>query len=123
MATRAKLKFRGDMPWYLEHKLMTKYGFRVHSRKNPEWLIVEKLKPTWTPEILTNGELPEETQNTLIRRCNTIVNQFNDPVAHIITLRIRVDNMAKTLPPIQRKFVQDWAERNLGDDSDALPHL
>lgn len=117
MAVKAKLKFRGDLPWELEHKLCTKLGFRIYSRCQKDWLIVEKVDHGWKPEVLVNGELPEDIRNTLIKRCNTIVNHFLDPDAHAYTIRTRLNNIAATLPPLQRKFVHDWITRNIeGDD-------
>lgn len=115
MAVKAKLKIRGDIPFQLEHKLCTKLGFRVFSRNHPEWVIVEKIQRPWQAEVLVNGELPEEIQNSLIKRCNNIVGQFIDPDAYATTIRMRLDNIARTLPPLQRKFVHDWIERNVDD--------
>lgn len=116
MAVKAKLKFRGDMAWDLEHKLLTKYGFIIHSRDRREWVVVEKRKSNFVPEVLVNGELPEEVQNTLNKRCITIVNHFDDPDAQLYIIRTRINNMSQTLPPLQRKYVQDWVERNVKED-------
>lgn len=116
MAIKAKLKFRGDMPWELEHDLCYKYGFNVYSRKHPEWVILEKRIQSFVPEVLVNGELPEEVQTVLTKRCNTIVNQFIDPDNHEKVIRMRITHMAGTLPAHQRKFVLDWLERNFGKE-------
>lgn len=113
MATKAKMKFRGDIPHWLEHKLVNKYGFRVFSRLHNEYLIVEKLKSSFQPEVLVNGELPNEIQLNLIKRCNTIMGHFNDPIANAYLIRLRIGNVANTLPPIQKKFVHEWLERNV----------
>lgn len=124
MAIKAKLRFRGDMPWALEHKLITRYGFRVFARSKTEWLIVEKIKTNFKPEVLVNGELAEDIQATLIKRCNTIINHFAKPDEQEYVIRVRIANMAATLPPLQRKFVNEWVIRNIGEDEDdALPNL
>lgn len=116
MAVTAKIKFRGDMPWHLESMLINKLGFRVFSRYNRDWIILEKVKSTFKPEVLINGELPEDVQTMLIKRCNTIVNQFDEPELHLDTLRTRLHNMSQTLPVLQSKYVKEWAERNLKEN-------
>ena len=113
MAVKAKLKFRGDMPWELELKLINKYGFRVATREHKQWVIVEKIKSNFKPEVLVNGELEEEVTNNLIKRCNVIMGHFKDPIAQAYMIRVRLNNVAATLPPQQRKFVHEWIERNV----------
>lgn len=115
MAVKAKLKFPSRMSWELEHKLITKFKFRVYSR-NQEWMIVEKMASPWLPEVLVNGELPEDVQNTLNKRCNVVVGHFQDPDAHQAIIKTRLNNIAGTLPPLQRKFIHDWIYNNMGDD-------
>lgn len=116
MAIKARMKFRGDIRYDLEHKLITKFGFRVFSRLHREWIIVEKVKSNFQPEVLTNGELDEETQKTLTKRCITIVNHFSDPDKSEYMIRVRIMNMANTLPPFQKKFVHDWIALNIGEE-------
>jgi len=116
MPVKARLKFRGEIPWDLEHRLIAKYGFRVQQRNGREWFIVDKHKSNFEPEVLVNGELPEAIQNELIKRCNTICDQFNDPERHLDVIRIRLQNICLTLPPLQRKFVKEWTDRNLVED-------
>jgi transposase-like protein len=122
-ATKARIKFRGDLPWPLEQKLCQKYGFRVYSRmtnttnESDRWIIMEKLKrPPRTLEVLVNGELPEDVQNTLISRCNRVVNCFLDPDAHKKNVIFRLQNIANTLPPQQKKFIEQWISNNLGEE-------
>lgn len=116
MAVKAKLKFRGDMPFTLEHKLLTKLGFRVVSRVGSAHVIVEKMtKSNFKPEVLINGELPEDVVNMLIKRCNTVVGHFKDPDASKLVIELRLRNIAKTLPLLQGKYVEDWITRNLSE--------
>lgn len=116
MPVLAKIKFPGNLPWTMEHKLITKGGFKVFSRQGQEWLIVEKRTSTWKPEVLVNGELAEDIQASLIKRCNTVVDQFHEPEIHMKSVRIRLTNISLTLPPLQRKFVQEWMIRNCKED-------
>lgn len=116
MVVKAKIKFRGDMPWRLESMLINKLGFRVFSRSQKDWMILEKVKSTFKPEVLINGELPEDVQTMLIKRCNNIVNQFDEPELHLDSLRTRLHNMSQTLPILQCKYVQEWSERNLKEN-------
>lgn len=116
MAIKAKLKFRGDMPWALEQKLIRHFGFRVFQRGGREFMIVEKVKPAFKAEVLVNGELPEDIQNSLNKRCTTIVNHFLDPDSHEPEIRIRLNNIAKMLPPLQQKYIKDWIMSQFGSD-------
>lgn len=116
MATKAKLKFRGDISYELEHKLCTRFGFKIYSRQGREWIIVEKIKPAFQLEVLVNGELPEDIQKRLLNQCNNIVNMFQDPNAHMFIIRTRLRNIMLTMPPQQKKFVEAWIDRNLQED-------
>jgi hypothetical protein len=115
VAIKAKLKLHGSIPWSLEHKLISGGGFRVFARRPNEWVILEKTKSPFKPEILINGELPEDVQQILITRCNRIVNMFMDPEAHKFVIRTRLENIARTLPPQQKKFVKTWIDNNVGE--------
>ncbi len=118
MAVRARLKFNGHMPWALESKLINKLGFRVQSRNGKEWLIVEKVddrKPI-PFEVLINGRLPEDVQNQLLKRFNNILNQFAHPEEHLGVIKMRIENIIRTLPKHQAKFAEEWVERNLKED-------
>jgi hypothetical protein len=81
-------------------------------------MVVEKIAPPkFAAEVLVNGELPEETQAELLRRCNNIYGMFKDPVRHADIIKTRLHNIGLTLPPYQRKFVEDWTERQLKADN------
>lgn len=118
MAVKARMKFRSDIPWKLEHKMITKWGFTILSRnKDANELVVQKVqKSNWQPEVLENGELPMDVQAELIKRCNNIVNMFSEPEQHLTVIRIRLHNISLTLPPLQQQFVKDWSDRNCGED-------
>lgn len=118
MAIKAKLKFKGDMPYWLENKLILKGGFAICSRHNREWIIVDKVKPPFKAEVLINGELPEDIRNDLTKRCNTIVNHFLDPDSHKIAIKLRLGNMANLLPQLQGQFVREWIKNNVDEDGD-----
>lgn len=118
MAIKAKLKFKGDMPWELEKKLINKFGFRVFQRGGREFMIVEKVKPMFKPEVLVNGELPEDIQNNLNKRCTTIVSHFLDPDANEPLIRIRLGNLANCLPPLQKKYIKDWIVSQFGEEDE-----
>jgi hypothetical protein len=117
VAIKARVKFRGDIPWELEHKLISRFNFRVSERCSNDFVVMEKpnsAKPKL--EVLVNGKLPMHIQEELVRRCHTIVNHFTDPESHLAVIKIRLHNIGLTLPPIQRKFVEDWATANLKED-------
>lgn len=114
---KARIKFRDVISWDLEHRMCTRFGFRIHGRKKDDYLILEKEFRQHPSEVLVNGELPQDVQNMLIKRCNVIVGHFLDPDAHVFTIRTRLHNIAQTLPPLQRKFINDWMENNLDGNS------
>jgi hypothetical protein len=119
MKVKAKIKFRGDLPWKMESLLVNKFGFYVYSRKkigDENWVILEKREQPKKFEVLVQGELPDHTKEELEERCRKIVNLWLDPDAHKDVIRTRVNNMAATLPPHQRKFVHDWVADNLSED-------
>ncbi len=121
MAIKAKIKFNANIPFPLEQKLMNKFGFRIAQRAGREWFIVEKIRSGIQGkhlEVLVNGELPEEIQNNLRKRCNTIVNHFNDPDAHKDVIENRLKVVASLLPPRQKQFILDWIKNNVNDDDD-----
>lgn len=117
MAVSARVKFSGAMPFEMEHKLV-KAGFRVSSRAGREWMILErvKVKVTKVPEIIAGAELDEGVKSDLLSRCNTVVNCFHEPELHLKSIRIRLKNIAMTLPIDQRKFVHDWMDLNCVED-------
>ncbi len=116
MAVKARLKFRHDLHYELEHRLVHKYGFVIFSRLKDRFLVLEKQQRTWQPEVLVNGALPEDVQNELIGRCNKVMEQFLDPDAYAHTIKIRLNNIAATLPPQQRRFIHEWISRNIEKD-------
>lgn len=117
MPVRARLKFPDPLPWSKESRLVNEGGFIIQARKRGEYLIVEKLAKPATPpkfEMLVNGELPEDVQLMLRRRCNGILMMFSDSTD--VELRGRYDRVASTLPAHQAAFVRKWALENLDAD-------
>lgn len=108
MPVKAKLRLRPDTPFKLEHRLVTKGGFKVFSRKPNEWIILEKRsKPAFK---VIEGELAEDIKKTLLDRCNNIINMFSEPELHIGVIRRRLENVCLTLSPLQRDFVHKWMD-------------
>ena len=120
MAIKCRYRVRGHLAFVTEAKLVNKYGFRIHSRKPGEWVIIERevRKEKGLPAVDDIPEHPEnhipwDRQGELIRRCCAITDFFIDPQAHLKTIQIRTNNFAQTLPPIEKAFVQQWMDRNL----------
>lgn len=123
MALKARLRYPSDLPWDMEYKLINQGGFRVFSRdKINNWVIFEKdieTVPSHNFEVLINGELPEDVQLGLRRRCNSVVSLYLEPEAHIEKIRTRLNNIAATLPKHRKKFVLLWIQNNV-DAEDAF---
>lgn len=116
MAIKAKLKLSGDLPWSLEHKLISSGGFKVFSRRPKEWVILEKLKPSNFQPTVIDGKLDPVVVGDLLRRCNNICNMFHEPELHTRVIRMRLNNICLTLSPLERDFVQQWMNEFVVED-------
>jgi hypothetical protein len=101
------------MTWALENKLVSKFKFVVVRRAGREWVEVEK---SYIPKKREKSSLFEEKSNYLIKRCNHIVNCFENPEANRKTIRKRLHNLAQTLPYREALFVHNWKDRYYKDD-------
>lgn len=113
---RAKLKFRDDLSWELEKKLMHKFGFTLYGRKMKDYIIVQKFKPMRTLLIADAAgqlQLPGMVKQELDRRINNIMGMFQDNITHRAVLRNRFHNVCQTMPPEQAAYVQQWVDDNL----------
>ena len=110
---KCRFKFNGWMSFNVESKLINKYGFRVHSRKHGQWIILEKESKPGQPVPEVPRELPEHIQRELVKRCNAVIDVFMDPTAHARQIRIRLENICKAVPPSHEEFIRKWMDRNI----------
>lgn len=130
MPIKCRYRFHGHIPFALEHKLISKYGFRVHSRNQGKWVIYEKevklVKQKTDEDLIIDDDppvemtlknpeayIPWDRQGELIRRCNAVVDYFLDPYGSARQIRTRLNNFAQVLNPVEAQFVRDWADRNI----------
>lgn len=106
----AKLKFRDTLPFRLELLMVNKFGFVIFSRLHGSYVIYTKREHLQKHPVNTDG-LNEVTQTALIRRCNRIVDWYQDPDLFVPSIRTRLTGMAAVLPATQRQFVLDWMDR------------
>lgn len=109
-----KLSMRYGLPFYLESKLIHKFGFAVDQRKYNDCITFVKRKPTviGTPEPVAPG-LSDFKRKELAKRCDIIVDFFPDPYNAIGPVRIRLHNMAQALKVLaERQYVLDYTEDN-----------
>lgn len=113
----AKLKFK-VLPWHLEQALVQKYGFSVYSRQQGEFIILTKTEPKKKepPKVNDQDFLTEEHQNNLIKCCNRVVDHYVRPDLHIKSIMIRLNNLASTFNPAERKFILDWGAKYVASD-------
>jgi hypothetical protein len=113
MTIKCRYKFTQHIPFQLESRLVYQYGFRVMSRKQGEWVILEKeLRLTKPKDFVT--ELSDHDQMRLIKRCNAVMDYYNDPDEYADDIRRRLHNMAQASPMVEGLFIRNWAERNVG---------
>lgn len=112
-----KLKLKGDLPFSHEMLLMNKYGYKLFARKNSEWVIYERPNH---PIAISFAGLADDVVTDLTRRCNRIASSFQEPELHKAQIRMRLNNMARTLPTKQRAWVMDWIRRVI-DEEDGSP--
>lgn len=118
--TKCRLKFKPDIPWDREYKLVNEAGFRIYARKRGDFVIFEKDVPKFTPqhtlELLTDGQLPEHIQLALRKRCNAVVALYLSPEENVEAIKARLENIATTLPPHQMRFIKMWIQNNLDSE-------
>ena len=123
MAIKCRYKITGHLPFAVENRLVTKYGFRIHSRSVGQWVIIERdvrtqRNPKQLPAVQNvqadpEPPLPWDTQHRLIKRCNEIVDFFVDPYNSKRAIKQRLHNMSQRLSPPEQEFVVQWTEDNI----------
>lgn len=113
MPSPVRVKFRA-LPWTVEYKLIQKYDFVVHSRKQGEWVILQKRNfKDFTPVDISG--MTEESKKFLLNRIKKIVDFYDHPDRHETSIRLRIRNFCMGLNPPDRQFVQDWLEKTYPD--------
>ena len=93
--------------------LVSKYGFRIHSRVHGISFIMEKIfTDVRKPDPLETHDLSKEDKEKLIRSCERIVSWYNKPENHVLEIRNRLYVIALLKPEPEKKFIQDWCEIN-----------
>lgn len=113
--SKRQLKFKSDIPLRLEYALVNRFGFNFVSRKKNEWVIYEReVKPGY----VDFSDLKEDVITDLTRRVNRIVMSFEQPEEHLVQIKARCTNLARTLTPKQRAWVMDWIKRVIDEEED-----
>lgn len=120
MLIKTRLRFKNDIPWTMERKLIVEGGFRVFSRNHQDnWMILEKELTAPLKEsphgfdVLVNGELDKPIQDKLRKQLNSIVSLYEFPEKNETAIRARINNVKMTLPKYQKKFVELWVQNNI----------
>lgn len=102
------------LPFSVENRLVNKYGFTVFSRQGQEWVIfIKDSKHKAKPVVVdTAAVLDEDTQNTLIKQCNKVVDYYVDPVKSKVQILARLKNIAWSMQEAKkREFILEWSKR------------
>lgn len=125
---RVKLKFKGDMNADLKEVLKS-HGF-VYYSGHPDWLIyiktemTDRLPKKRAARQAANAEpLSEAKEAELNRRCDHVVSLFKgDLTKHKLSIKTRLGNIAKTLVPAERAYVEGWIKRVVDEDEEVEVH-
>lgn len=121
------LKFRHDLPFYLECRLSSKLGFYLQKKVFKEHMLFVKpdglkVNDTRTSYVVLsqtgdeNDVVSVYRMGELNRRCDNIVSFFTDPYKAIGPLRQRLHNMAQSLKPSERKYINSYMDEHFPAD-------
>lgn len=120
------LKFRHDLPFYLEMRLINKIGYHIQSRVFKETItfarsdtFAGKLKPIEHPKPLDpplSAGLSEEKCAELEKRCDRICNQFADPYNMAKPIIQRLANIAQGLPRAEQEYIDEYIMENFPEE-------
>lgn len=109
------LRFKSDMPFALESKLIHRYGYVIQQRKPGEYIeFVFNPKPIDKDNVvkLFPNPIPADRRKELMIRCDNIVDFFSDPYNSQRAVRTRLHNMSQTLNAQERQFVLEYMDEN-----------
>lgn len=102
--SNTRLKFGPNLTPGLKSALLD-FGFRLHSNKEGEWSIWEKVEP---------GVLSDKDWKTdLELRLNRIVDAYLDPYSHMGQIKSQVLGMCRSLPDEQKKWCLEWIDETI----------
>lgn len=112
---RAKLKFKGDLNADLK-QVLKRNGF-VYFESHPDWVRYIKFIADNPIKPADFRSLNEAKQAELNRRCNRVIDQFKgDLEKNRFSIRLRISNIAKTLDPTERAWMEDWIKRVIDEE-------
>jgi hypothetical protein len=126
-----RLYMRYAIPFWLEEKIIKKFGFEVESKKFNDMIVFIKHKQSKGDKVtirasaLNNNTiispgLTESQKKILTDRCDAIVDAFEDPYKTVHAVRTRLSIMARTVKPFAaQQFIYDFIDREFPVDWDA----
>lgn len=114
---KIRVKMHADLPFHLEQKMVAQNKFTIYARKHREFVIFEKNIAPVFKQATEAHVLSDESQTTLIKACNKILEWYDKPdmaaIDYSKPIRIRIENLARSKTPLEREFLLDWMDRNV----------
>jgi hypothetical protein len=130
MPTRA-LKMKSSLPFNLESRLVSKWGYAVDKRVPGEFIIFKKtyvsdtkvddgLRRTIRASVNDNkivypsfkAELNAGEKKALEKRCDNIVNFFPDPYSVPESVRARLKIAMQHSTPLEAQYILEYMDEN-----------
>lgn len=133
---RRTIKMNTEIPFWLESKLVNKYGYYIQKRFPGEYILFVKMSNTTVssnninqvvkPDVPSLGrQMTAAEEHILEQRCDTIVDFFPKPYDVVPSVRARLNNMRQTLQSVEeQQFVLEYMDYNFPLDvgDQALSH-
>jgi hypothetical protein len=120
-----RLRMRYDIPFWLEHRLVERFGFVIEKRTFNECITFVKpsKKDGRQTFVMGTPKLTSEEERKLCARCDSIVDWFKDPYKMEKAVRQRLHNLSQALPQAAREYVLKYIEENFPEGIGNNHHL